>query len=88
MFTFRFDQRIWQRHILALFPNSPHHLSENQIRSQIYSDLDKVRELRNRIAHPEPIVARNLAEDFNRIERLVMWRCEETASWMHRNLQA
>lgn len=88
MFTSRFDQRIWQNQIQTLFPNAPSHATESQIRNMAYSELDKIRGLRNRIAHHEPIFSRNLLDDFQRIEELIRWRCDETANWMLRNQQA
>nr|BDF97392.1 hypothetical protein [Pseudomonas aeruginosa] len=49
----------------------------------IYDELDKVRGIRNRIAHHEPIFQRNLAADYARMIRLVKWRCPRTAAWLN-----
>ena len=48
----------------------------------IFSDLDQIRKLRNRIAHHEPIFTRNLDDDFKKIADLVKFRCPVTARWL------
>ena len=55
MFTQRFDARLWDGHILSLFPNAAVAV-EADLRSRIYSDLEVIRKLRNRMAHHEPIL--------------------------------
>jgi len=52
------------------------------LRQSIYADLERVRLLRNRIAHYEPIFTRVLADDYQIIRTLVMYRCAVTAAWL------
>ncbi|WP_232487302.1 hypothetical protein [Azotobacter chroococcum] len=82
LFTQRFDSRLWLPHLRGAFHGLPAGLPVQQCRQMIYEELDKVRGLRNRIAHHEPIFQRNLAADYARIARLVGWRCPRTAAWM------
>ncbi|MBP9035013.1 MAG: hypothetical protein KBG29_14020, partial [Pseudomonadales bacterium] len=58
------------------------------LRLQIYNELEQIRTLRNRIAHHEPIFARNLADDFQKITDLIALRCAVTADWMVNNQHA
>jgi hypothetical protein len=81
MFTARNDVRIWDAQILSLFPNSPS-LTARQLRLKIYNDLEAIRQLRNRIAHHEPIFTRNLADDLARMLELVDLRSREAATWV------
>lgn len=91
MFTARYDNRLWAPHMARIFPglpqgpNSPRAIG--QYRLAVYNELDHIRTLRNRIAHHEPIFARNLADDFRRISELIALRCPITADWMNQNQQ-
>lgn len=82
MFTARHDKRLWNQRIKAVFPNAPAALTPSQIRSKIYDDVFIIREMRNRIAHHEPIFSRNNQDDYNRIRQLLEWRNQPTADWM------
>lgn len=82
MFTQRFDQRLWLTNIHRLFPGLPPELTASQCREQIYEELECVRSIRNRIAHHEPVFARDLQADYTRMLRLVGWRCPRTAAWL------
>ena len=82
LFTQRFDSRLWLAHLRNSFPGMPAGLTVQQCRQKIYDELDGVRGIRNRIAHHEPIFARNLVADYNRMLALVTWRCPTTATWL------
>lgn len=83
LFTQRFDSRLWNAHLHTSFHGLPLGLSVQQCRQMIYEELDKVRGIRNRIAHHEPIFQRNLDADYARMIRLVSWRCPRTAAWLN-----
>lgn len=85
LLTARFDGRLWNQHLRTVFPNTNPAQSVSQTRNQIRSLLEDVRGLRNRIAHHEPIIARNLTQDYNNINMLIKHRCNETASWTNKN---
>ncbi|WP_191002388.1 hypothetical protein [Cupriavidus pauculus] len=82
MFTSRYDVRLWQPHLLRVFPNLDAGKPVCQLRQAIYGDLEQVRKLRNRISHHEPIFMRDLTEDFQRIVGLVRMKCVVTTGWM------
>lgn len=81
MFTSRHDRRIWEGQILNLFPGVTG-LTARQLRARIYEDLEAIRQLRNRVAHHEPIFNRTLADDLAKMLYLVELRCSTTASWV------
>ncbi|WP_097246631.1 hypothetical protein [Nocardia amikacinitolerans] len=81
LFTSRHDVRLWEPHILALFPNASA-MTARQLRRRIYDDLEVIRRLRNRIAHHEPIFTRNLGDDLMRMLELVELRSTPTIDWV------
>lgn len=82
MFTSRHDHRIWNTQLSRVMPNLDARRSTAEHRKRIFDDLNKIRLLRNRIAHHEPIFARNLLEDFNLIQKLVTARCVTASDWL------
>lgn len=88
MFTRRYDTRLWNTHLMREFPNLDSTLPINNLRSNIYNELEVIRRLRNRIAHHEPIFCRNLIDDFQNITDLIHSRCGVTSTWMVNNQQA
>jgi hypothetical protein len=88
MFTGRYDARLWNKHLRTAFPGLDPTRTVSDLRREIYEELERIRKLRNRIAHHEPIFKRNLTEDLDRIVDLIELRCTVTASWMLSNQQA
>ncbi|WP_369326155.1 hypothetical protein AB6N01_16040 [Alcaligenes nematophilus] len=82
LFTSRHDQRLWSPRLTAILPGLDSTKNHQQLRQELYNDLDVLRILRNRIAHHEPILSRNLQDDFSRITRVIRYRSDETANWM------
>ncbi|WP_199190818.1 hypothetical protein [Photobacterium sp. NCIMB 13483] len=85
MLTSRFDSRLWDSHLHQVFPNHVAGTSVSVLRCRLHNDLEQVRKLRNRIAHHEPIIARNLDDDFEKISSLIEVRCLPTSNWMMKN---
>lgn len=85
MFTGRFDDRLWDKHLKDTFPNIMKNRTVPDIRISIYRDLETIRELRNRIAHHEPIFSRPLKSELNTIIDLIRGRCNITADWIFQN---
>lgn len=81
MFTARHNVHLWDPHILTLFPNASG-MTARQLRQRIYDDLEVIRQLRNRIAHHEPIFTRNLQDDLMRILELIELRSTPTIDWV------
>ncbi len=82
MFTGRHDVRVWDPHFRRVLPNVNASKTVAALRVEVYAELERVRLLRNRIAHHEPIFRRNLTEDFDKIAALIRSRCRHTADWM------
>ena len=84
LFTAGQDSRIWNAHFRTCFPGAPAGLTIAQARGIAHSDLKAIRLLRNRIAHHEPIFARNLADEYQRVHKMIGWRSRIAAAWMDR----
>ena len=82
MLTNRHQGRLWDDHFYAVFPDAPRGVAASQRRSELRSDIEAVRRLRNRIAHHEPVFPRALQDDFDRIIRCIRWRNETTSNWV------
>ena len=76
------DARLWDRHLRAAFPGTPAHLAVAQARQRVHDDVQAIRGLRNRIAHHEPIIARDIADDLARALSLIEWRRPTIATWI------
>ncbi|MGY8565308.1 hypothetical protein L0938_18070 [Paracidovorax citrulli] len=80
MFTQRFDQSLWSGTLPYVFPGCDG--DTRRTRASAFADIERVRHLRNRIAHHEPIFARDLGEDLKTIIRVVGLRCPHIGLWM------
>jgi hypothetical protein len=72
----RYEQ-LWRTHFRQVF-----HADGPLTRAQIFQPLDDLRRLRNRIAHHEPILNRNIAADYASILDLIRYISPTTASWV------
>ena len=63
MTSTRHDKSIWRTPLAAVFPR--------EARPPIHDALDRIRTLRNRIAHHEHLLNRALAQDAARIDRIL-----------------
>lgn len=73
--------RLWPAQRFSAFPSLPAamnimHVSQN---------ADSVQDLRNRIFHHEPLIGRNLLDDYSNIDTLLGWICPQTNVWMRKN---
>jgi hypothetical protein len=84
MYTGRHDGRLWNQYMRREYPNLPQGMTAASARERIRATADKVRDLRNRIAHHEPIFSRDLKTEYQGIAEIVGYRCEHTAGWMKR----
>jgi hypothetical protein len=82
LFVSPLDARLWDKHLAGIFPGLPGPVWVPKIRAKLYNDIETIRKLRNRIAHHEPIFARNLAEDHQRIREIILWRRASAAHWL------
>ena len=84
LLTARHDAAIWNKHFLMGFPGAPA-TGPGGIprRRRLHEEAEAVREFRNRVAHHEPVLTRNLRSEYARILRVVRWRDRATAAWLH-----
>jgi hypothetical protein len=82
MFTTRHDKVIWIPQLRQAFPHAPQHTTVSALRSTIYNDVEVIRDVRNRIAHHEPIFSRDIGKEYETMHKLVSWRDPTTADWM------
>ena len=81
MLMANYEERIWQGCFNSIFPNAT---VENR---QIFYDwTDQLRELRNRIAHHEPIIFnRNLENDLEVLTKFIYCRCINTYDFIEQS---
>ena len=76
------DPRLWDKHLRTAFPAIPAQLTVAEARQQIHDNIQTVRDLRNRIAHHEPIISCDLAADLDAALALIEWRRPTVAAWI------
>jgi len=74
LFSNAYDQSIWRTDLYRLFSPRPQ-------RKDLHEKLDKLRTLRNRIAHHEPIFQRRLMDDYARLCEVLRSLSPELCSW-------
>lgn len=74
----RYDTNLWRTALYRAFPNAPKPL----LRSNIYRNVARIRDLRNRIVHHEPVLERNLERDHQLVIEVTSWMCADTAAWI------
>lgn len=81
MLMANYEERIWQRCFSSVFPNAT---VENR---QIFYDwTNQLRELRNRIAHHEPIIFnRDLENDLEVLTKFIYCRCINTYDFIEQS---
>lgn len=84
MYTGRHDGRLWDHYLSREYPHLPQGMTIAAAREKIRNAADKIRDLRNRIAHHEPIFSRDLKLEYGLIAEIVGYRCGHTAAWMKR----
>ena len=82
LLTRRYDDRLWNMHLVQAFPHMDSSSTVAVHRAALHGDIDSLRELRNRIAHHEPIFTRNLVRDQATIHKLIGYRCLLTVQWL------
>lgn len=72
-----YNQSVWQSHIEQAFP----HLSGHETIIDVSRAGSQIQDLRNRIFHHEPLVGRNLTQDYSAILRMIGWICLDMREW-------
>jgi hypothetical protein len=73
-----YEKTLWVPHLYKVFP-------EKTKRSSLSQRLNKIKDLRNKIAHHERILDRNLDGDYELILDTIKWLCPLTSSWIRGN---
>ena len=71
-----YEMALWRPALHRAFPNA------RRPRADIHRPLPGLRDLRNRIAHHEPIFGRDLAADYQTILDVIGWMCADTRAWV------
>jgi len=87
LFTCRFDSTLWIPALGAVLRHAPS-AHPSVIRKAFHADIGRIRHLRNRIAHHEPILERDIGADLAAIGRLIHARCPHTLGWLQRHERA
>jgi Abi-like protein len=72
-----YEKTLWVPHLYKAFP----HLRRPD-RLKVFNRFDSIKVLRNRIAHHERIISRNLSQDYMDIIETLEWICPTTACWV------
>lgn len=72
------ENELWRKAAYKAFPHRP----KGTERKQVHSSLNRLRRLRNRIAHHCRILHRNLVEDHDLILEVIGWVCPDTREWI------
>lgn len=71
LFSKKYDQKIWSKHIKQIFPNVPRN---NRNRKNLSAKINTIRYFRNRVFHFEPIFNKhNLSDVHNDILNMIKW---------------
>lgn len=74
---------LWNKYLYTAFPYLNQTLSIAVNREEVYQHIEQIRELRNRIAHHEPIFQRNLNDDYQNIVALITTCCSpDLINWL------
>ncbi len=86
MLTARYQKQIWDNHIYTVFQNhTTLGLSKYDLRDHLRLRIESVREVRNRVAHHEPILRFDIPLLLANMEEVIKLRCTDTSNWMMAN---
>jgi hypothetical protein len=71
-----YEMALWRPALHRAFPNS------RRLRADVHKSLPGLRDLRNRIAHHEPIFSRDLEAEYQTILDVIGWMCIDTRAWV------
>ncbi len=71
----------------AAFPHHPTASRFDLVREDVDNRTKNLHELRNRIAHHEPIHQRNLLNDYESLLDIAGWMCPDSKEWIEQASQ-
>ncbi|WP_291724391.1 Abi family protein [Magnetospirillum sp. 64-120] len=75
----KYERPLWQTRLHGIFPNLPRGMKRKDLQQR----LRRIKDLRNRVAHYEPVFERDLSQDHADIISTISYRCEHTADWVN-----
>lgn len=81
LFTATYEATLWTPSLRHAFPNIP-----VQSRSLAFDSVKHIADLRNRLAHNEPVFMRNLSYDMTVIRSTLHWISSEANQWANENI--
>lgn len=73
----RHMEDLWRKCLHKAFIESEYKL----IRKDAHAELERLRILRNRIAHHEPIIHKPYTDNYNKIIEIISWICMDCSEW-------
>lgn len=83
LFSATYEATLWTPSLRHAFPHIP-----IQSRALVLDSVQHIADLRNRLAHNEPIFMRNLSYDMNVIRSTLNWISAEAKDWAQENIPA
>jgi hypothetical protein len=74
----RYYQAIWRTQLRSTFPGLP----KGRALKSVHIRAKDIREFRNRVAHHEPLIGRDLSKDHTDMVEFLTWLCPEKAAWV------
>lgn len=74
----RYKPRVWTAHFHATFPHVPPSVGREGLKARLLEVVD----LRNRVFHHEPIIARNVLREHERLIGAIEWIDPDAAAWI------
>lgn len=81
LFSSRYEATLWTPVLRQAFPKVP-----TQSRSLVADAIQHIADLRNRLAHNEPVFMRNLNYDMTVIQSTIEWVSPEARAWAKANI--
>jgi hypothetical protein len=78
---------LWISDFNNFFPHFPKSISVRNAINRLNRQLRQAKDLRNRIAHYEPILMKNLYAEYDNIMSIINYIDADCASWVHANQQ-
>lgn len=78
----KYEATLWSP-ISPHFPNLPANISRQELETR----CERIRSLRNRISHHEPLLKRDISKDYSQALQVLRWMSPEKANWIKPRLE-
>jgi hypothetical protein len=76
----RYNPALWSKHLRTAFPDFP----RERGRKSLATRAAEIAYLRNLIWHHEPLIKRNISQDFADVMEMLNWLCPAKLKWIRR----